>query len=480
MWETGMGSFGVLIRRTGVVCALLACVVPAAWVSQAGAAKSHKKTVHRVGGHVHHAWPIRGKAPKGALARWLARQVGPTSIKRCRIRRHGRTVACHRKKLRRKSALPPGFRGQLTRIRTDATTSAGAATLQLVRSFDIPTSDPSYVRLLNWSWTYDSAVSAAAFEVAGDTSQAQQLLDQLSALEHANGSIEEAFNVSTNEAESLMRSGTIAAVGLAGSIYDQYAKSSRYLTMQERTADYLISLQGSNGLLRGGPDVSWYSTQHNLLAYAFLARLGNEALAAADRTKATTYYAAAAKIAAAISSLLLVRQGSSAYFIEGLGDGVRALDTEALGIMFLQSLDQTSTAQQVLAYTQSAMAVGGRSVSMSSDPSTFNMTYSAKGPFSGFEPFAGADAPNVLWPEGSAEMLLAEATLGQSTSTLTQSLNSIAAVTASAGGAPLQADRTVTSGAYGAEFHVWPAAAAGAWLLLAEHKPTVALFPSFG
>jgi hypothetical protein len=108
------------------------------------------------------------------------------------------------------------------------------------------------------------------------------------------------------------------------------------------------------------------------------------------------------------------------------------------------------------------------------------MTYSAKGPFSGFEPFAGANAPNVLWSEGSAEMLLAEATVGQSTSSLTQSLNSIAAVTAAAGGAPLQADRTVNSPAYGAEFHVWPAAAAGAWLLLAERKPTTALFPSFG
>src|ERR1700745_2853517 len=98
--------------------------------------------------------------------------------------------------------------------------------------------------------------------------------------------------------------------------------------MQERPADYLISVQGSNGLVRGGPDVSWYSTQHNLLAYAFLARLGGEALAAGDRTKSTTYFTAAAKIAGAVSSLLLVRQGSTAYFIEGLGDGARALDTE--------------------------------------------------------------------------------------------------------------------------------------------------------
>jgi len=58
------------------------------------------------------------------------------------------------------------------------------------------------------------------------------------------------------------------------------------------------------------------------------------------------------------------------------------------------------------------------------------MTYSAKGPFSGFEPFAGVNVPNVLWPEGSAEMLLAEAKVGQSTTRLTQSLNSIAAARA--------------------------------------------------
>ena len=63
-------------------------------------------------------------------------------------------------------SLPP-VRGQIIRLHPDATNGAGTSTLQLVRSFDIPTSDPSYVRLLNWSWTYDSAISAAAFEVAG-------------------------------------------------------------------------------------------------------------------------------------------------------------------------------------------------------------------------------------------------------------------------------------------------------------------------
>src|SRR5690349_14862037 len=72
-------------------------------------------------------------------ARTLAGQaVGPIDVKACRIRRHGRTVAWHRKKLCRRSALPPGFRGQMIRLHPDATTGTPTATLQLVRSFDIP------------------------------------------------------------------------------------------------------------------------------------------------------------------------------------------------------------------------------------------------------------------------------------------------------------------------------------------------------
>ena len=64
-------------------------------------------------------------------------------------------------------------------------------------------------------------------------------------------------------------------------------------------------------------------------------------------------------------------------------------------------------------------------------------------------------------------MQLAQASLGQSTSALKASLSAIAAVAPA--DAPLQADQAVTSVAYGAEYHVWPAAAAGAWMLLAQH-----------
>jgi hypothetical protein len=108
----------------------------------------------------------------------------------------------------------------------------------------------------------------------------------------------------------------------------------------------------------------------------------------------------------------------------------------------------------------------------SSDTATYNLDYAAKGPFGGFKPCLGTGAPNVLWTEGSAEMMLAAASLGQSTSALSASLNSIAARTPNQ--APLQADQTVTSPAYGAEYHVWPAAAAGAWTLLAHAAPRCA------
>jgi hypothetical protein len=462
---------------------------------------THKPPTHRVGGKVHHAWPRAGRPPRTPLARWLARQVGPTRAQPCRTHVRGKLVKCRRKRPPRTGAPLSGGQLGATKARdasavrallrlgqiitplahadsasstTTATTSTGSTNLLLVRSYAIPSDDPSYTRLLNWSWTYDSAITAAAFSVFGATGEAQQLLDQLSALQHTNGSIEVAFNVADGTAESQFRSGTIASVGLAGSLYDQRTHTSRYLAMEQRTASYLLSLQGSNGLVRGGPDVAWASTQHNLLAYAFLNLLGNELVADGQRSTANQYFTAANKISAAIDSKLLVHgSGTTSWFIEGLGDTVQSLDADALGVPYLVSHGQTGLAQQVLAYTQGAFAVTGRSISRSTAAATYNNTYAAAGPFAGFKPFVGSGAPDVLWTEGSAEMLLADAALGQSTSALNASMLSIAALTPASG--PLMADRTVTNQTYDAEFHVWPSAAAGAWMILGQVNPT--LFP---
>jgi hypothetical protein len=486
-----------LLAALALSCALALGAMPA--VALTTTVHKREPTAHRVGGKVHKAWPRSGKPPRSALARWLARQVGPTKVRACTKRVHGKFVKCHRSTPPRTGAPLPG--GQLGGPKAHAaatavsmgmgqdinpiayaagsssstpTTSTGTTNLQLVRSYGIPTDDPSYARLLNWSWTYDSAVTAAGFTVFGATSEAQQLLDQLAALQHTDGSIEIAFNVTDGTTESVFRSGTIATVALAGSLYDQRTKTDRYLSMEERAASYLTSLQGTNGLVRGGPDVTWYSTQHNLLAYAFLNNLGNELVSDGSRSTANTYFTAANKISAGIESKLLVQSGSQAWFIEGLGDNVQSLDADALGVLYLVSKGETTNAQKVLAYTQSAFAISGRSITKSTSTATYNNTYAAAGPFSGFKPFIGTGAPDVMWTEGSAEMVLADTAAGQSSTALNTSLLAIAALTPTSGA--LMADRTATNVSYSAEFHVWSSAAAGAWLILASAHPT--LFPS--
>jgi hypothetical protein len=108
----------------------------------------------------------------------------------------------------------------------------GGGQMALVRSYEIPAGDPSYERLLNWSWTYDSAVTAAAFVESGNQAQAKQLLDQLTALQNSDGSIDFAFNVATGAGVPLYRSGTIAWLWLAAAVtaesyvHDQFNKRS--------------------------------------------------------------------------------------------------------------------------------------------------------------------------------------------------------------------------------------------------------------
>jgi hypothetical protein len=352
----------------------------------------------------------------------------------------------------------------------------GGGRLALVRSYAIPPGDPSYERLSNWSWTYDSAVSAAAFVESGEQAQAKQLLDQLTALQNSDGSIDFAFNVATGAGVPLLRTGTIAWVGLAAAAYDQTFKTNAYLSTEKLAASYLLSLQGSNGLIRGGPDVKWVSTQHNLIAYAFLARLGNELQESGDTTDAARYQAAAALINEGIAKYLFVEEGTSAWFREGVEDNVQSLDVQALGAMYLQGLGEGDLGKLVLAHTQGAFALSGRSISLSSEPASYNMTYSAAGPFTGYVPYLGAGAPEVLWFEGTAEMRMASAGYGQSTSELDASMTQWEALTLSSGGV-LQSDKTVNDPTYGVEYHVWPAAAAAAWVILAQSTSSLLTEP---
>jgi hypothetical protein len=490
----------------GIVTMLAGVGATSAWGSESVHARApvsaRSSSVHhrargghspRVGGRVHSAWPKAGRAPKTQLDRWLARQVGATKPLACAKRWRKARKRCHLAAPKRRhhhvtgdavmsTALgdPGSPPGQLAKI-VNGTRGGGrllarasdasslALPLQLVRSYQIPADDPLYNSLSNWSWTYDSAVAAAAFAATGAQANSAQLLDQLTALQHADGSIELAFNTATGDSAPIFRSGTVAWVGLAASAYDLAFGSSRYLVMEQRSADYLLSLQTNSGLIKGGPDVSWVSTEHNLITYVFLSRLASELRGNGSTAAAAQYQSAAATISAAIDAQLLVSDASGTHFLQGLNDPTQALDVQALGAMYLQGTGRPDLAAQVLAYAQTNFAIDNRSVGLSADPASYNMTYSAAGPFAGYRPYAGAGAPDVLWAEGSGQMRLAEAALGQDTKTLDQSISNWTAITSGQNQGPLQADRTYTG--YGVQYHVWPASTAAAWTALADSSP---------
>jgi hypothetical protein len=432
----------LLTTLTGALLAPAASQAAAGSGASATAAKKHKVAA-RKGGHVRKAWPAkhsRGHRPRKQLARFLAKQVGPKAVK-----------------ARRPAA-------QSSAVIQDFLPAPKPGALRLVRSFDVPADDPAAARMANLSWTYDSALASISMMFAGEKVQAEQLLDQLAALQRTDGSIDFAFNVADGSSLQQFRTGSIAWIGLAAATYGNLYRSTRYNALAGGAARWLLSRKETSGLLAGGPDVSWVSTQHNLMAWFFLSSVDDKVetgLKPSELDKVTN------GIADAIERDLIVPvDATKSAFIEGVKDPIRPLDVQTLGLLFLEASGRghsgkLTTASKVRAYLGSAFPVSGRSIVQSSDPATFNQTFSAPGPFSGYRPYAEG-GPDVLWAEGTAQVRFALKALGENTSVLDKSISAWGAVTKAG---PLGADRAATVQDLN-EYHVWPTSAAASWTLL--------------
>jgi hypothetical protein len=374
--------------------------------------------------------------PKRPLARFLARQVGPV-----------KTVPKARHKLARAAAVSPIF----------VADASGDHKLYLVRSYDIPADDPSAVRLANLSWTYDSAVAAIAFDSYGATYAAQELLDQLKALQRQDGSLDFAYDVSDGDSVQQFRTGTIAWAGYAALLHELKTENGKYNSLISGVADWLLERQNATtGLLTGGPDVSWVSTQNNMVAYLFFSTLATHPI---GDLKSSDMAAVAGKIAAGIDARLTITPAAGQLgFIQGINDPLRPLDAQTLGVQYLVARNRAADAAKVRAYIDASFKLTNRTIVKSSATSTYNMTYAANGPFTGYRPYASG-GPDVLWEEGTAQALVATDLLGQDDTAQNLALAAWGAV------GPLQSDRTVTSTVN--EYHVWPASAAAGWMMLA-------------
>ncbi|WP_259314709.1 hypothetical protein [Capillimicrobium parvum] len=418
----------------------LSVLIAAAAVAAPAASAAGKKHDRR-GGKVTHAWPHRkgAKPPANPLAKWLASQVGPVRTRRAG-KRH-RLVA---------TAAQSGTTG------TTSVTfgSSFGSSLLLVRSFDIPKSDSDYDRLANLSWTYDNALAALGFMEYGQRTQAEQLLDQLQALQIADtGALGFAYDVATGATASQPRANAMAWVGIAAVAYRSKYGNSRYDKLISGVAKYLLALRRSDGLLLGGPDVQWVSTQHNILAAEFFRAAGIEFgtkkinNGEITGTTLTNQYDVTAN---AIVGKLLVQAGSQAYFVQGLNDARIPLDVQSLGSVFLSNR-RDARATQVLSWLQSNLYMPPRVVG--------GVTWS------GYKPFAGSTSPSLVWSEGTVQADWAFHRLNVSNPAADAAVLGILGTTNGGATGPAGADRAVSDRLWG-EFPSWPTSAAGSWMLI--------------
>jgi hypothetical protein len=410
------------VALAGPAAALGSDTVPTASIASLHVKKDKKRGVHRRGGKVRAAWPRSKSArkPRDPIARWLAKQVGPVGA--------AKKAARHKKK------------GRLAH-----TSTASPTPLWLIRSFDVPATDPAYSRLANYSWTYDNALATFAFISVGLRSGAEQLLDQLQALQRTDGSLEYAFDTRTGADANHIRAGAIAWVGLAATAYRREYNNSRYDKLIGGSLAYLLSLRNSDGLVKGGPDVSWVSTQHNLLTVGFIRDLGaqlsgNQKFAGYTKAQLDAIQKSIAD--ALIAKTLVVESSSSAYFKQGVNDGQIPVDVQAFGSLVLKLRgDSRSTA--VANAMNSKFFLSGR----------------------GFRPFTSAGAPDVAWSEGTIEASLALSRLGLSSSAADNAVYGIASTIHGSVTGPIGADRDFIDPSWG-EYHTWPTSAAASWLLI--------------
>lgn len=125
----------------------------------------------------------------------------------------------------------------------------------------------------NWAFTYDQALLVQVYTQFSDFARAKKILDFfVNDAKRENDWFFNAYYVNDGSpVEFLTRTGPNIWIGLAIMQYTQKTRDKGYLDLAENIARVIINLQNKDkdAGIRGGPAVGWYSTEHNLDAYAF-------------------------------------------------------------------------------------------------------------------------------------------------------------------------------------------------------------------
>jgi uncharacterized repeat protein (TIGR01451 family) len=250
----------------------------------------------------------------------------------------------------------------------------------LVISYIIPPSDPSYPYLFSRSWIYDDALAVIALSMEGECQAAKDTLSALAGLLDTDGKLGFSYNTADGWFDNTRyRTGAIAWVGYSFVFYQKACGDSQFQAAAESIADWVLTMQDpTTGSVKGGPDVGWFSTEHDIDAYFFLRDIGL-------LTGNTTYLEAANRI----KQSLLTNHWSPSYgcFQQGINDTVKVLDAASWGALFLLSIGQPDKAESCLDFievnfpTTGTCDIGGVSQNIS-----------------GYKPNVST---NLVWSEGS-------------------------------------------------------------------------------
>lgn len=125
----------------------------------------------------------------------------------------------------------------------------------------------------NWAFIYDQALVAQAYTKFSDFERVQKIFDFFNRkAKRQGGQFFNAYYVNDGQpAEYVINSGPNIWLGIAIMHYINKTQDRSYLRLAEEIANAIINLQDQDidGGIRGGPNVEWFATEHNLDAYAF-------------------------------------------------------------------------------------------------------------------------------------------------------------------------------------------------------------------
>jgi len=125
----------------------------------------------------------------------------------------------------------------------------------------------------DWAFTYDQSLACQCFILMGDKDNARMVLDFYKhKAEKIYGGFANAYDACAGSVtEYTVHAGPNIWLGIAMMRYMERFQDEEYLRIAQQLGVWLIELQREDkeSGIRGGPQFRWFSTEHNLDAYAF-------------------------------------------------------------------------------------------------------------------------------------------------------------------------------------------------------------------